>query len=114
MQQRPSFPILERTVERGTNMKRKVWKIQMPLLWVKGICMAAVLMGILFLVSGIWVSGLCMLLGAYILEKSQYCCPKCGKRLDMKHPLRKDACCPFCREPLRRAGEKRMEKLTGT
>ena len=29
-------------------------------------------------------AALCLLLGAYLLEKSCYRCPHCGKKLDMK------------------------------
>lgn len=82
-------------------MGKKWMKIQIPLPWVKRICVGAVLSGILFLVSGMWAAGLCMLLGAYILEKNRYCCPQCGKKLDMKYPLLHGACCPFCRARLR-------------
>lgn len=82
-------------------MKKKWIKIQIPLRYVKRICVGAVFVGLLFVVSGMWAAGLCMLLGAYILEKSQYCCPVCGKKLDMKYPLFRGACCPFCRAKLR-------------
>lgn len=43
-----------------------------------------------------------MLLGSYILEKSSYRCPHCGRKLDMKYPLPKGSCCPFCRGGLRK------------
>ena len=58
--------------------------------------------GILFLAAGLWLAGLCMLLGSYILEKSSYRCPHCGRKLDMKYPLPKGSCCPFCRGGLRK------------
>ena len=60
------------------------------------------LVGILFLAAGLWLAGLCMLLGSYILEKSSYRCPHCGRKLDMKYPLPKGSCCPFCRGGLRK------------
>lgn len=82
-------------------MKRKWIKVSIPLIYVKPLCMAAVIAGIFFLVAGSWVAGLCMLLGAYILEKHNYCCPECGRKLDMKHPLMKEARCPFCKGSLR-------------
>lgn len=82
-------------------MGKKWIRAEIPLPWVKRICIAAVFMGLIFIVSGIWIAGLCMLLGAYILEKSRYCCPKCGKKLDMKYPLMHGACCPACRAKLR-------------
>lgn len=82
-------------------MKTKWKKLEIPLQYVKPICMAAVIFGVFFLVGGNWISGLCMLLGAYILEKHNYCCPGCHRKLDMKHPLGKQARCPFCGEILR-------------
>lgn len=84
--------------------KKEWWKIEIPLMYIKPICMAAVMIGIVFVVSGLWIAGLCMLLGAYILEKSRYRCPHCGKKLDMKHPLMKGAVCPACRKDLRSRG----------
>lgn len=76
-------------------------RVRIPLAYVKPICVAAVLSGIFFVVSGVWIAGLCMLLGAYILEKSNYRCPRCGKKLDMKYPLFKGAVCPGCGEMLK-------------
>ena len=73
----------------------------MPLGYVKPVCMAAVLCGIFFLVSGSWIAGLCMLLGSYLFEKSMYRCPHCGKRLDMKAPLFRGSRCPGCAGVLR-------------
>lgn len=78
-------------------MKQSVLRAKIPLTYVKPICIAAALAGILFLAAGLWLAGLCMLLGSYILEKSSYRCPHCGRKLDMKYPLPKGSCCPFCR-----------------
>lgn len=82
-------------------MKKKLIKLNIPLVYIKPICVIAVLLGVFFLAAGSWPAGLCMLLGSYIFEKNMYCCPSCGKKLDMKYPLIKGACCPFCREHLR-------------
>ena len=49
-------------------------------------------------------------LGAYLLEKSCYRCPHCGKKLDMKYPLFKGSCCPACKAELRPAAEKNAAK----
>ncbi len=81
-------------------MKGKWMRVSIPLAYVKPVCMAAVIAGIVFFVAGSWVAGLCMLLGAYILENHNYCCPVCGQKLDMKHPLSKESRCPFCGEKL--------------
>lgn len=83
-------------------MGKKWMKVEIPLIYVKPLCMAAVIAGIFFVVVGSWMAGLCMLLGAYIMEKHNYCCPGCHKKLDMKRPLGKDARCPFCGGVLRR------------
>ena len=77
-------------------MKGKWLKVSIPLGYVKPVCMVAVIAGIFFFVSGNWISGLCMLLGAYILERHNYCCPDCRGKLDMKHSLGKESRCPFC------------------
>ncbi len=76
-------------------------KIQLPLPYVKPICIAAVLLGVFALAAGSWITGLCLLLGAYLLEKSQYRCPACKKNLDMKAPLFPGARCPACGGVLR-------------
>ncbi len=83
-------------------MGKKLLKVTVPLRLVKPVCMAAVILGIAFLAASSWIAGLCMLLGAYILEKSMYRCPCCGRNLDMKRPLMKGARCPFCKEGLRK------------
>lgn len=75
--------------------------LKIPLVWVKPLCMTAVLVGIFAVVSGSWITGLCLLLGAYLLEKSCYCCPVCKKKLDMKAPLFRGARCPGCGAVLR-------------
>lgn len=82
-------------------MKRRLVRTAVPLQYVKPICVAATLAGVFFVAAGLWLAGLCMLIGAYLLEKNAYCCPKCGKKLDMKRPLLKGAGCPFCGEALR-------------
>ena len=63
------------------------FKVRIPLQYVKPVCIAAVLVGIFAVAAGSWITGLCLLLGAYLLEKSCYRCPHCGKKLDMKYPL---------------------------
>ena len=73
------------------------FKVRIPLQYVKPVCIAAVLVGIFAVAAGSWITGLCLLLGAYLLEKSCYRCPHCGKKLDMKYPLFKGSCCPACR-----------------
>lgn len=83
-------------------MKRKLLKVTVPLRLVKPVCIAAMLVGIAFLASGSWIAGLCMMLGSYILEKSGYRCPGCGRNLDMKRPLMKGGKCPFCKAELRK------------
>lgn len=83
-------------------MNSKMLKITVPLRLVKLVCIAAMLVGIVFLASGSWISGLCMMLGSYILEKSAYRCPGCGRSLDMKRPLMKGGKCPFCKAELRK------------
>lgn len=82
-------------------MSKKLIKLNIPLLYVKPICIMAALLGVFFLVAGNWIAGLCMLLGAYVFEKSMYRCPDCGKSLDMKYPLLKGSYCPFCKKELR-------------
>ena len=83
-------------------MEQSVLRAKIPLKYVRRICIAAALAGILFRAAGLWLAGLCMLLGSYILEKSSYRCPHCGRKLDMKYPLPKGSCCPFCRGGLRK------------
>lgn len=78
-------------------MKKK----KIPLAAVKGICVAGVLVGILFLACGRWIAALGCLLGAYGFERNLYCCPKCGRQLNMKYPLLHGALCPGCRTVLR-------------
>ena len=73
------------------------FKVRIPLQYVKPVCIAAVLVGIFAVAAGSWITGLCLLLGAYLLEKSCYRCPHCGKKLDMKYPLFKGSCCPACK-----------------
>ncbi len=79
----------------------KVLKFRLPLPAVKCICMAAVLIGIFAVVAGSWTTGLCLLLGAYLFEKNLYCCPVCGKKLDMKAPVFPGSRCPGCGTELR-------------
>ena len=81
---------------------KKRFRIDIPLTMVKPICILGVMMGIFFLAAGLWIAGLCMVLGSYILEKNTYRCPKCRRNLDMKHPLMKGSRCPFCGELLRK------------
>lgn len=81
-------------------MKGKWMRVNIPLACVKPVCILAVIAGIFFFAAGSWIAGLCMLLGAYILEKHNYCCPVCGQKLDMKYPLSKESWCPFCGEKL--------------
>ena len=85
-------------------------KIRVPLPLVKPICIAAVLVGIFAVTAGSWITGLCLLLGAYLLEKNCYRCPHCGKKLDMKYPLFKGSCCPACRAVLRPTPEQKPAK----
>lgn len=82
-------------------MKRRLLKAAIPLHYVKPVCVMGVMTGVFFLAAGLWIAGLCMLLGSYILEKNAYCCPGCRRRLDMKRPLLKGSRCPFCGEGLR-------------
>lgn len=77
-------------------LKRKI-----PLASVKPLCIIGVLAGIVFFTSGHWAAALCCMLGAYGFEKNLYCCPNCGKKLDMKYPLRHGSRCPACRSLLR-------------
>ena len=86
------------------------FKVRIPLPFVKPIFIAAVLVGIFAVAAGSWITGLCLLLGAYLLEKSCYRCPHCGKKLDMKYPLFKGSCCPACKAELRPAAEKNAAK----
>lgn len=86
------------------------FKVRIPLPFIKPICIAAVLVGIFAVAAGSWITGLCLLLGAYLLEKSCYRCPHCGKKLDMKYPLFKGSCCPACKAELRPAAEKNAAK----
>lgn len=76
-------------------------KIHIPLAWTKPICMIATVTGIFAVVSGSWITGLCLLLGSYLFEKNFYRCPVCKKKLDMKAPLLRGARCPGCGSPLR-------------
>lgn len=94
---RPVFPVEKEDV----SMNKRVIKADIPLTCVKPVCIGAAILGIVFLVSGMWAAGLCMLLGSYILEKNRYRCPKCRGKLDMKYPLLKGGRCPFCGEILR-------------
>ena len=48
------------------------FKVRIPLQYVKPVCIAAVLVGIFAVAAGSWITGLCLLLGAYLLEKSCY------------------------------------------
>lgn len=79
----------------------KLLKIDIPLPAVKAICMVAVLIGIFAVVAGSWITGLCLLLGAYLFERSKYRCPECGKKLDMKAPTFPGCRCPGCGAELR-------------
>jgi len=79
----------------------KLLKLNLPLPAVKIICMVAVLVGIFALVAGSWITGLCLLLGAYLFEKNLYRCPECGKKLDMKAPTFPGCRCPGCGAELR-------------
>ena len=85
-------------------------KFRVPLPLVKPICIAAVLIGIFAVTAGSWITGLCLLLGAYLLEKNCYRCPHCGKKLDMKYPLFKGSYCPACKVELRSADPKAEAK----
>ena len=79
----------------------KLLRINLPLPAVKIICMLAVLVGIFAVVAGSWITGLCLLLGAYLFEKNLYRCPVCGKKLDMKAPVFSGSHCPGCGAELR-------------
>lgn len=79
------------------NLKGKI-----PLVWVKPICIVGVLAGILFFCCGRWIPALCCMLGAFGFERNLYCCPRCGRRLNMKYPLLRGACCPDCHALLRK------------
>ena len=83
-------------------MKKRWGKIRIPFIYVKPICIVTVLLGIFFFAAGSWIASLCMLLGAYIIERNQYCCPGCHRKLDMKQRLMKTARCPFCSKVLRK------------
>lgn len=78
----------------------KLIRVHIPLQVVKLVCMAAVIAGIFFFVAGSWIGGLCLLLGAYIFERSRYRCPHCNFKLDMKHPVLKSSHCPACMQGL--------------
>lgn len=41
------------------------FKVRIPLQYVKPVCIAAVLVGIFAVAAGSWITGLCLLLGAY-------------------------------------------------
>lgn len=82
-------------------MKNYRFRISISLRTVKLVCTGAVLLGIFFFGAGKWAAALCMFLGAYLLERSMYRCPGCGKKLDMKYTLLPGALCPFCRQELR-------------
>ena len=90
------------------------FKVRIPLQYVKPFGgagqLAHQLEGIFAVAAGSWITGLCLLLGAYLLEKSCYRCPHCGKKLDMKYPLFKGSCCPACKAELRPAAEKNAAK----
>ena len=43
------------------------FKVRIPLQYVKPVCIAAVLVGIFAVAAGSWITGLCLLLGAYLL-----------------------------------------------
>ncbi|MEG0853259.1 MAG: hypothetical protein RSF82_05265 [Angelakisella sp.] len=75
-------------------------KPRIPVRYVKPLCIAAVLLGVYFTVSGNMIAGLCMLLGSFTLERSAYRCPTCGGRLTVKVPLTGTACCPQCHTKL--------------
>ena len=49
-------------------MKQSVLRAKIPLKYVKPICIAAALAGILFLAAGLWLAGLCMLLGLSLIH----------------------------------------------
>ena len=68
------------------------FKVRIPLQYVKPVCIAAVLVGIFAVAAGSWITGLCLLLGAYLLEKSCYRCPHCGKHLGRE----RGNTCPHC------------------
>ena len=91
----PSFGV------KGETMEKRWFKYKMPLTAVKPVCIVAVLCGIFFFAAGRWAAALCMLLGAYLLERGMYRCPSCGKKLDMKYPLFRGCRCPFCGKELR-------------
>jgi uncharacterized paraquat-inducible protein A len=78
----------------------KLIRIHIPLSLVKMICVIAVPIGLFLVVAGQWISGLCVLMGAYILEKSRYRCPHCQYKLNMKQPILKSSYCPSCGKPL--------------
>lgn len=80
----------------------KLIRFQLPLRAVKLTCITATIAGVFFFATGRWISGLCLLLGAYILEQSRYRCPQCDLKLDMKRPLLKSARCPACGQVLQR------------
>lgn len=78
-----------------------VIKRRIPLRVVKPVCIVAAIGGIVALAAGSWITGLCLVLGSYLMEKNTYRCPTCGKGLDMKRPLFHGSCCPFCGAKLR-------------
>ena len=54
-------------------MKHRVLRARIPLKYLKPVCILAVLAGIFFLASGLWLAGLCMLLGSYCLLYTSRC-----------------------------------------
>lgn len=81
-------------------------KIRLDLRLVKAISIVGTLCGIFFLVTGKWIGALCMLLGSYQFEKNLFRCPHCGKRLNMKMPLFRDARCPSCQQVMNQSSKK--------
>lgn len=81
-------------------MKEKLIRLSLPV--VKLVCVCGTLAGLFFLLAGSWTSGLCMLLGAYFLERNLYRCPHCRHRLDLKKQVSPLDRCPGCGSGLRR------------
>jgi len=63
---------------------------------VKIIFMSAVLIAIVFLAIGNWFVVVCMMVGAFLMEKNIYRCPNCDHKLNMKVSLRAFPLCPAC------------------
>ena len=55
------------------------FKVRIPLQYVKPVCIAAVLVGIFAVAAGSWITGLCLLLGAYLLRKAATAAPTAAK-----------------------------------